>query len=78
MLERWSAVRRMLMLRCGLLALLAVLITSTVPGFSRSAHWVPAAIFLSAPIGVWVLERRSRKKVIKKLLKETPLMPGRS
>jgi hypothetical protein len=57
-LDRARSFRRLLVLRCGLLALLASVIGGTLGGFSPFERWFAIAVFLVPPAWAWIAERR--------------------
>lgn len=57
-LEQLRVFRRLLVRRCGLLALAAFVGARLIPGLSVYARWVPVALFLVPPVWAWVAEFR--------------------
>jgi len=55
-LDRLRLVRRLLVTRCGLLALGAAVAGSVIRGFSPSARWSSVALFLVPPAWAWIAE----------------------
>jgi hypothetical protein len=57
-LDHARAVRRLLIVRCGLLALLVALVEGVVPGFSRGARVLSVVLMLVPAAWAWQAELR--------------------
>ena len=57
-LERIRIIRRLLIVRCGMLALLAAIAGPLLGQLSVLIRIVPVALFLLPPVWAWILERR--------------------
>jgi hypothetical protein len=55
-LDRARMFRRLLVLRCGALAIAALIMGSVIDGLSAWARWVPVALFTGVPACVWIAE----------------------
>src|SRR4051812_8099434 len=73
-LDRARIVRRLLVARCGALALAAALLGTIVHGFSPAARLCVVASFLAPPIIVWIAELR----ISRRLSHRVSLRPHRS
>lgn len=66
-LDRARIMRRLLVTRCGLFALLAGYIGAIIPGLSPFTRWFPIALFLSPPAWAWIHELRLERRLTHEL-----------
>ena len=66
-LDRARVVRRQLVTRLGLLALLALAVDFAVPNLSLFARWLPLALLAVPMLWAWVVELRVEHRLTQKL-----------
>lgn len=66
-LDRARIVRRLLVARFGLLALLAAVLGTAFHGFSLFARWFTTGLFLLPPIWAWMAELRLERRLSRQL-----------
>ena len=77
-LDRLRGLRRLLLVRCGSLALATAVLGPLVGWLSALARSVLVAVFLLPPAWAWVLERRADIRLSERLqsVKTASEMPG--
>jgi hypothetical protein len=65
--ERIRILRRLLVIRFGLLVLAALGVAFVVPGLSAYARWLPVALFLVPPLWAWAAELRLELRLFRTL-----------
>jgi hypothetical protein len=66
-LDRLRGLRRLLLVRCGALALAAAVLGPLVGWLSALARAVMVAVFLLPPAWAWILERRADMRLSQRL-----------
>ena len=66
-LDQLQRFRHVLLIRCGLLAAVAVVAALTTHVLSRSAWAIAVALLLAAPLGAWIAELRCGWRLSRKL-----------
>jgi hypothetical protein len=66
-LDRLRTVRRLLLVRCGALALMAAVVGPLVGWLSALGRSVVVALFLLPPAWAWILERRADLRLTDRL-----------
>jgi hypothetical protein len=66
-LERVRTVRRLLVIRCGLLALATALIGLALHRLTAFASWFSITAFLTPPASAWLLEMRRNARLGRRL-----------
>ena len=66
-LDRARVYRRLIVLRCGGLACLALLIAMALPAAPSWARWFPPALFLVPPAWAWIAELRLERRLSQRL-----------
>ena len=66
-LDRTRVFRRLLVRRCGLLALLAAIIATATHGLSPFARWLPTGLFLTPLACAWLTELRLVRRLTRRL-----------
>ena len=70
-LEHARVFRRMLVRRCGVVAL-SIAVSGVLLGLLHSfAYWFSLGIFVLAPAGAWIVERRLERGLRKKVVKSS-------
>lgn len=62
-LDRARILRRLMVVRFGLLALVAVLLETIIHGFSLFVRWFTIALCLMPPLGAWVVELSRMRRI---------------
>ena len=66
-LDEARTFRRLLVIRFGLLAAVAILLGLFVPALPTAARWVPTVVFLVPPVWAWVHEFRLESRLSRRL-----------
>ena len=66
-LDRLRTVRRLLLVRCGALALIAAVVGPLAGWLSALGRSLVVALFLMPPVWAWILERRADLRLSKRL-----------
>ena len=70
-LEQWRVFRQLLVTRCGVITL-AIGLGGLLLGLVHSfAYWFSLGIFILAPAGAWIVERRQERGLRKKVVKSS-------
>ena len=66
-LDRARIFRRLLVNRCGLVALIAALAGVLIPQAPQLATWCTVALFLALPLWAWIVEIRLEWRLARRL-----------
>jgi hypothetical protein len=66
-LDRARILRRLFVVRFGLLAGVSAVVALVVPGLSALARWLPPLLFLTPPLGAWLVELRTARRLARHL-----------
>ena len=70
-LEHIRVFRQLLVMRCGVIAL-SIAVSGVLLGLLHSfAYWFSMGIFVLAPAGAWIVERRQERGLRKKVVKSS-------
>ena len=70
-LEQIRVFRQLLVMRCGVVAL-AIAVSGLLLGLLHTfAYWFSVGIFVMAPAGTWMVERRLERGLRKKVVKSS-------
>ena len=69
-LDRARIYRRLFLVRFGLLAAVATIVSLVFPSLPAFARWFPPTVCLAPPIAVWIRERRLARSLQQRLDKK--------
>jgi hypothetical protein len=66
-LDRARIVRRLFVVRFGLLASASAIVALIVPGLSAIARWLPPLLFVTPALWAWIVELRRARRLARRL-----------